>query len=164
MKKRIIVAVAAAFLCASASMAQFKTQVDQGPIVSDGVSSQSTSSFLFGWFNPENFHMRHSFDLSYATFGGQGMSLGTYTNSMTYDFSQKLNARADISMSYSPYNTFSTFGGKKNDLSSVYLSRAEVNYKPWENVLVKFQYRQIPYGGYSYYSPFYSPWYREDGF
>jgi opacity protein-like surface antigen len=163
MKKRIIVAVVAALLCASASMAQFKTQVDQGPIVSDGVSSQTTGSFLFSWFDPENFHMRHSFDLSYQTFGGQGMSLGTYTNSMTYDFSDKLNARADVSMSYSPYNTFSTFGGKKNDLSKIYLSRAEVNYKPWENVMVKFQYRQMPYGSY-YYSPFYSPWYREDGF
>ena len=162
MKKRIIVAVAVALLCTSASMAQFKTQVDQGPIVSDGMSS-STGSFLFGWFNPDNFHMRHSFDLSYQTFGGQGMSLGTYTNSMTYDFSEKLNARADISMSYSPYNTFSTFGGKKNDLSKIYLSRAELNYKPWENVMVKVQYRQLPYGSY-YYSPFYSPWYREDGF
>jgi opacity protein-like surface antigen len=162
MKKRIIVAVAVALLGASASMAQFKSQVDQGPLVSDGVSSQS-GSFLFGWFNPENFHMRHSFDLSYQTFGGQGMSLGTYTNSMTYDFSEKLNARADVSMSYSPYNTFSTLGGKKNDLSSIYLSRAEVNYKPWENVMVKLQYRQIPYGNY-YYSPFYSPWSREDGF
>lgn len=163
MKKRIIVAVAVALLSTSASLAQFRTQVDQGPIVSDGVSSQSTGSFLFSWFNPENFHMRHSFDLSYQTLGGQGMSLGTYTNSMTYDFSNKLNARADISMSYSPYNTFSTFGGKKNDLSKIYLSNAEVNYKPWQNVLVKFQYRQMPYGGY-YYSPFYSPWYREDGF
>ncbi len=162
MKKRIIVAVAVALLGASASVAQFKSQVDQGPLVSDGVSSQSGSS-LFGWFNPENFHMRHSFDLSYQTFGGQGMSLGTYTNSMTYDFSEKLNARADVSMSYSPYNTFSTLGGKKNDLSSIYLSRAEVNYKPWENVMVKLQYRQIPYGNY-YYSPFYSPWSREDGF
>ncbi len=164
MRKRIIVAVAVALLCASASMAQFKTQVDQGPIVSDGVSSsQSTGSFLFSWFNPANFHMRQSFDLSYQTFGGQGMSLGTYTNSMTYDFSNKLNARADISLSYSPYNTFSTFGGKSNDLSKIYLSRAEVNYKPWENVLFRVQYQQIPYGGY-YNSPFYSPWYREGGF
>jgi len=162
MTKRMLVAAAVALLFASASMAQFKTQVEQGPRVSDGVSSQ-TGSFLFGWFNPESFRMRHSFDLSYHTMGGQGMSLATYTNSMTYDIAENLNARADVSMSYSPYNTFSTFGGKKNDLSSIYLSRAEVNYKPWENVLVKFQYRQVPYGNY-YYSPFYNPWYREDGF
>jgi hypothetical protein len=162
MKKRIILAVAAALLCASASMAQFKSQVDQGSRVSDGVAPQ-TGSLLFGWFNPERFHMRHSFDLSYSTFGGQGMSLGTYTNSMTYDIADNLNARADLSMSWSPYNSFSKFGGKQNDLSSIYLSRAELNYKPWDNVLVKFQYRQIPYGNY-YYSPFYNPWYREDGF
>jgi opacity protein-like surface antigen len=161
MKRSIIAVVAAALVCASASMAQFRSQVE-GARVSDGVASQGSSLF-FGWFNPERFHMSHSFDLSYSTFGGQGMSLGTYTNSMTYQFADNLNARADLSLSFSPYNSFSTFGGKKNDLSSLYLSRAEVNYKPWENVQVRFQYRQVPYGNY-YYSPFYNPWYREDGF
>jgi hypothetical protein len=81
---------------------------------------------------------------------------------MMYQFSDKLDARADISMSYSPFNTFGKLGGKNNSLSSLYLSRAQLDYKPWQNFLVQVQYRQIPYG--NYYSPFYSPWYREDGF
>ncbi|MBM2841771.1 MAG: hypothetical protein HW412_2299, partial [Bacteroidetes bacterium] len=60
-------------------------------------------------------------------------------------------------------NTLPTLNGKKNDLSSIYLSRAQVDYRPWDNVLVQLQYRSLPFGSY-YYSPFYSPWYRENGF
>ena len=163
--KRIIVrsVLAMLLLSASTSIAQFKSQTEQEPRVSDGLIQQSAPGLFFGWFNPEKFHMRHSFDLSYQTVGGQGLSLGTYTNSMTYEFADNLNARADISLSYSPYNSFSTFGTKKNDLSALYLSRAQLTYRPWENVYVQFQYRQIPYG-YYYYSPFYNPWYRENGF
>jgi hypothetical protein len=107
--------------------------------------------------------MRHSFSFSYQTFGTYGVSLGTYTNSMTYDVLDNLQARADVSFSYSPYNNLTTFGGQKADLSAIYLSRAEVNYKPWENTLIRLQFRQLPYGYYSY-SPFYNPWYMEDGF
>jgi hypothetical protein len=142
--------------------AQFKSQVEEQPRVSDGLIHQSVPSFLFGWLNPENFHMRHSFSFSYQTGGGKGLSLGTYTNSMLYQLADNLNARADISLSYSPYSSFSNLG-KKDDLSSLYLSRAQVNYKPWDNVLMQFQYRNVPYSPY-YYSPFYNPWYREDGF
>lgn len=144
--------------------AQFKSQVEQESRISDNMIRQSTPGFFFGWFDPEKFHMRHTFDLSYQTFGGQGLSLGTYTNSMTYEFAENLDARADVSLSYSPFNSFSTFGStKKNDLSGLYVSRAQLNYRPWENVMVQIQYRQIPYGNY-YYSPFYNPWYRETGF
>jgi hypothetical protein len=122
----------------------------------------SAPSLVLGWFNPEKFHMSHSFNLSYQTFGSQGISLGTYTNSMIYEIASNLNARADVSLSYSPYSSFSTLN-KKNDLSSVYLSRAQLDYHPWDNVSVQLQYRQLPYVS-SYYSPFYSPWYRENGF
>lgn len=163
MKTRLLVgAVLVLLLGVTVASAQLKTQLVEESRVSDGLVRQPEPSLLFGWFNPDKFQMHHIFDISYQTIGGQGISLTTYTNSMTYEFAQNLNARADVSMSYSPYNSFSTFNGKKNDLSSIYLSRAELNYKPWDNVLVQFQYRQLPYG--SYYSPFYDPWYRGNGF
>jgi len=58
----------------------------------------------------------------------------------------------------------STLGTKgKNDLSSLFLSRAEVNYKPWDNVLLQVQFRQVPYGGY-YFSPYYDPWFMGGGY
>ena len=162
MKNFMFVAVISLFLLAVPTVqAQFKTQLEREASAADGFVQPSVPSFLFGWFDPEKFHMRHSFDFSYMTFGGQGLSLGTYTNSMTYQFSDKLNAQADVSLSYSPFSS-GLSPLKKNDLSSVYLSRAQVDYKPWDNVLVRLQYRQMPYGSYNYYSPFYSPWYRDD--
>ena len=163
MKSVCLLVVGSLLLLASVARCQFKSQVEQESRVPDGLVHQSAPGFLLGWFNPEKFHMRHSFDLSFTTLGGQSLSLGTYTNSMSYDFDTNLNARADVSMSYSPFNTLPLVNGKKNDLSSVYLSRAELNYQPWENVNVQLQYRSFPLGSY-YLSPFYNPWYREGGF
>lgn len=157
----LVVVVLMLLLAVPMSWAQFKTQLDKEPSVLDGMVQQSTSSFLFGWFDPEKFHMLQSVEFSYMTLGGQGLSLGTYTNSMSYQFSDKLNARADVSLSYSPFSSGPSILGK-NELSSLYLSRAQVDYKPWDNVLFQVQYRQMPAGSY-YYSPFYNPWYRDYG-
>ena len=149
-----LVPLACVLFLASGANAQFKSQVQEQATVSDAFIHESAPSFLFGWFDPNHFQMHHSFSFSYQALGGYGMSLGTYTNSMQYDVAENLTARADLSLSYSPYNSFPTLGSK-SDLSSLYLSRAEIDYKPWENVLFQMQYRNIPYG---YYSPFYNPW------
>jgi hypothetical protein len=148
-------------LFSSPGLAQFKSQVEEQARVSDVFIHQSPS-LLFGWFNPDQFHMSHSVSFTYQSFAGQGISLGTYTNSMRYDIADNMTARADVSLSYSPYSSISTFG--KNDLSSLYLSRAQVDYRPWDNVLFQVQYRNLPYGYYGYGSPFYNPWYREGGY
>jgi hypothetical protein len=146
--------------------AQFKTQAQEESKVSQSLYNAPGSSWLFGWFDPSKFSMHHSLEMSYMTLGGgQGLSLSTYTNSMTYQFSDKLEARADVSLSYSPFNSFSSaLGGKRNDLSGIYLSRAEVNYRPWENTSLQLSFHQYPYGAYSLLSPFYDPWYRGGGF
>jgi len=157
------VLAAAILVFTAVGRGQFKAQVEQSNQVSSGLMSPSAGSLFLGWFDPEKFHMSHSFDLSYQTGGGEGLSLGTYTNRMRYDFAENLAAGADLSLSYSPYNTLPTISGRKNDLSSIYLSRAHLSYRPWENVLVQVQYRNIPYGSF-YYSPYYYPWYRENGF
>ncbi|HTX98885.1 MAG TPA: hypothetical protein VMG09_02570 [Bacteroidota bacterium] len=146
------------------AQAQFKSQLNTEDRVSDGMAPAEQPSMILGFFDPEKFHMHHSFSLSYQTMGGQGMSLGSYTNSMTYDFTDRLNARADLTFMYSPYNSLSSLGTKgKNDLSSLFLSRAEVNYKPWDNVLLQVQFRQVPYGG-GYFSPYYDPWFLDGGY
>jgi len=162
MKKSIVV-VALLVLAYGISPAQFKSQVQQETQVSINKLGDSSSplSYLFGWFNPDKFTMRHSFDLSYTTLSGQGLSLGTYTNSMRYEFADNLNARADIAFSFSPYSSLSTFS--KKDFSGIYLKNAEVNYKPWDNTYISLSYRQVPYS-FGYYSPFYNPFYRETGF
>jgi hypothetical protein len=163
MKHYVVTALLMLAVAVPAARAQFKSQVEQESRISSGIIQQSEGSFLFGWFNPEKFHMSHSIGFSYQTMGGQGISLGTYTNSMMYEFAENLNARADVSMSYSPFASSSFMTkGMKNNMSSIYLSRAEINYKPWENVSVQFQYRQLPYGYFS--SPFASPRFGGDGY
>lgn len=162
--KKFIVLVALLAVANGVSLAQFKSQVEQETQVSLNKLGDSSSplSYLFGWFNPDKFTMRHSFDLSYATFGGEGLSLGTYTNSMRYDFAENFNARADVAFSFSPYSSLSTLN--KKDLSNVYLKNAEINYKPWENTYLTLSYRQLPYGTGYYNSAFFNPFYRESGF
>ncbi len=163
--KNVIAIVVVLVVASGIASAQFKSQVDQETQVSIARlgDSQSPLAFMFGWFNPDKFSMRHSFDMSYTSFSGYGgMSLGTYTNTMRYAFSDNLNARADVAFSFSPFNSIPQLG--KNDLNKVYLSRAEVNYKPWENVSMQIQYRQVPFGSYLYSPYYYNPWYRETGF
>jgi hypothetical protein len=149
----------AVVLVAGSAFGQFKSQVEEQARVNDAMIHES-SSFLFGWFNPDRFHMNHSLSFSYQSFNGQGISLGTYTNSMRYDIADNFNAQADVSLSYSPYNSIPAFG--KNDFSNIYLSRAELNYRPWENTMISVQYRNSPYG---FYDPYYfNPWYRGLGY
>jgi hypothetical protein len=147
-------------LVSAAAVAQFKASGRDDSRISESLIQSGSPSFFFGWFDPSRFQMHHSVSFSYLTAGGQGMSLGTYTNSMQYQFADNLNARADVSLSYMPTNSFSRFG--KQDLSNIYLSRAQIDYRPWENMSIQVQYRAAPYTPLS--SPWYHPWYRDDGF
>ncbi len=63
----------------------------------------------------------------------------------------------------SSITTNSLPGNMGADLSKIYLSRAELNYRPWDNFMVNIQYRQMPYGGY-WGSPFYDPFSTGFGF
>jgi hypothetical protein len=150
-------------LATGAARAQFKPDAAHPSESSGGLITQPPSEVMFGWFDPNKFSMHHTVEFSYQSFAGQGMSLGTYTNTMMYQFADNLNARADVSMSFSPSSSFSSLGTKgSNNFSGVYLSNAQLSYRPWENFQVQLQYSQLPYG--SYYSPFYHPMFRENGF
>jgi opacity protein-like surface antigen len=159
MKMRTIVILALVLMSLAAS-AQFKPRAGDDSRISESLIQSPSSSFLFGWFDPSRFQMHHSVSFSYMTAGGQGMSLGTYTNSMQYQFSDNLNAQADVSLSYMPTNSFARFG--KQDLSNIYLSRAQLNFRPSDNMTIHVQYRALPYNSLS--SPWDHPWYRDDGF
>jgi hypothetical protein len=132
------------------SRAQFREQIENRPSVHDGLIKNETPSMILGFINPNNFQMNHTYNLSYSMFGNQGLALGVYTNSMFYKFSDKLNIEVDASLVHSPYNTF----GKDftSQINGIYLSKAALNYKPWENFQINVQYNSYPMG--SYYSPF----------
>jgi hypothetical protein len=163
-----LVCVALAGMMAMASMdasAQYKTQIASGTGSSSAIIDQSVPPSLFGWFDASKFSMHHTLSYSVSSFGGQAMSMGMYTNSMTYQFADNLDARADISMNYSPNMSFSGMNGKSNNTTfrGIYLSNAQLSYRPWDNVKVQLQYMRLPYGSY-YYSPFGSFLYGGSGF
>lgn len=121
--------------------------------------TQSTGNLILGIFNPKNFSMSHSFNVSMLSSGTGNLSLTTYTNSMNYRFNEKLSVSADVSMQYSPFAS-SVYGtGYSNqlqkDFSGVFLSRASVDYKISDNSSIKFEYRNMQNDPYGYYNPFY---------
>jgi hypothetical protein len=130
--------------------AQFKSGIRQEPSVSESLVRPNDSGLMFGLFDPSKLTMRNSYSLSYSSFGNQGVALGVFTNSLAYKFSDALSMQTDISVMHSPYNSLGDKYGKS--LSGIYLSRAELNYKPSENTLFQIQFRQMPnsflYGGY----------------
>jgi len=129
----------------AAAGAQFKSQLENQPSASQSLLKPQTSiGSFFGLLNPDAFSMRHNFAFNYISIGGSGMSLASYTNSMFYRISDPLNVRFDVTMQGSPFGQRSFSG--KNDLNKVYLSRAELNYKPLDNLFFTLQYNSLPFG------------------
>ena len=146
---------------------QFKEDLNKKVDIRQGIISQQPSTSLFNsFFNPNNFNMSHSVSMSYTAFGSQGVALGVYTNSMSYQFNENLNVEVDASLVNSPY---SSFGNQFNDqINGIYLSRAQINYKPSENTFLSIQYLNGPinYSPYSYYNrgffSFRNTWFNRD--
>lgn len=146
--------------------AQFKEPGFPSQNIRDGIVNQNSGS-LFGFLNSENFMMRHSYNLSYSSFAGHGLALGMYTNSMMLKLAENMNVEVDASIVHSPYSTL----GKdfQNSLNGIYLTRAAFNYKPWDDVFISIQYRNLPlsyhYSDYGFYqNRFYYPFFNEGFF
>jgi hypothetical protein len=73
---------------------------------------------------------------------------------MLYQFAPNLDARVDISLQNSPYSTFEH--RLQSQFNKIYLSSAELNYRPWDNTVIRLSYQQLPwnYYGSGYYSPY----------
>jgi hypothetical protein len=147
--KKLGFVLLAFFLFFTLTFAQFKSQGTE-PSVSQSLVRPTTSinSFL-GLLDPNNFMMRHNFSLSYLSSGGTGLSIASYTNSMFYKISDPLNVRFDVTLQGSPFGQ----SAYQNTMSGVFLSRAELNYKPWENFLIKFEYNHLPMNYYGWNNP-----------
>lgn len=140
---KILIKVAAVLIIISTvSTAQFKSQPEVKPSVSESLIRPDGGSLLFGWFDPSRFTMHNSYSLSYTTSGDKGFSLGTLTSSLAYQISDPLSVEFDLSLMHSPFNNLGNNFSK--NISGVYLTRAELNYKPSKDVLFQIQFRQLP--------------------
>lgn len=132
----------------SLSYGQFKAKASDQPKVADSFIQPQTAGDWFNLFNPNNFQMRHSYSASVSMGGGQSIALQRYTNTMTYQFLSNLDARVDLSLQNSPYSSLEY--GLQNQFNKAYISRAELNYRPSDNMVIRLQYRELPYSYYGY--------------
>jgi len=146
MKKMLLLAILA---IAFTTFAQYRDSGFPTESVYDGIVKTDSHS-LFGFLNSDNFQMHHSFEMSYMTFSGQGLAVGSYTNSMLFKFSKKLNFQLETSIINSPYSSL----GKnfQNSINGIYIRNASLNFRPSKNVNVVLQYIQIPGGYFNPYS------------
>ncbi len=151
---RILVLLSVLFLAVSLK-AQFKEDLDKKIDIRSNMTNNQPSQFFLDFIDISKFDMKHTFSLSYSAMGKHGMSLGVYTNSISYQFNENLDFKIDASLVNSPYNTF----GEEftNQLNGLYISRAELNFRPAENLEIKLQYLNSPTGYnpfYGYYNPY----------
>lgn len=155
MKKFIFILI---LLTGIVSNAQFKDDSNTKIDLRSRMIKSPTSSFVLGFINPNNLTMNHSFSMSYSSFGGNGIALGVYTNSLFYKINDKANFILETSIVNSPY---STFGNASQSLNGIYISRAELNYKISKNSSFSIQFSNDPTRAYDpYYGSYYNdPWY-----
>ncbi|MFN3135836.1 MAG: hypothetical protein ACK44H_09745 [Candidatus Kryptonium sp.] len=146
--KRLAMVLVLTIFVSSFGFAQFKEQIESKPDIYQSIIQGGQRSY-FGFFNPANLFMRHTFSVSYISIDGKGMMINSYTNSIFYRFSDNLNLQADISLISSP---FSSLGKSfQRGISGIYINRIELNYRPLNNMLINIQYRQVPFYNYYYY-------------
>jgi hypothetical protein len=160
----LMLVLAAALTTTASSQLKSQSRADESASTSlvhqggAGTWGGGLNSF-FGLLDPDRFMMRHSFSYNFMSAGGEGLSLASYTNSMFYRISDPLDVRFDVTLQGSPFGP--TAGATRNDLNRIYLSRAELNFRPWDNVFFQVEYRQLPYAYYrSPFDPFSyrNPW------
>jgi len=149
LKKLVIILL----FISSLSFSQFKDK-DLSPTIMNGITNYSPSGFLSSFLSPDNFQMSHSINMSYSAFGGNGVALSTYTNSITFRFSENINLEVDASLVASPYSSFGE--DHQKSINGIYLSRAQLNYKISNNSNLVIQFLNPPPGKYynNYYNDF----------
>jgi len=147
MKKLFILGL---FFISVVNIAQFKGDDSKPVDIRSGILSNTPLSSLFSFVDPSKFNMNHSFEMSYSSFGNNGIAMGVYTNLLSYEFSDELNVQINTSFVNSPYNTLGE--GFTNSINGVYLDRAKINYNPSENFKISLQFSNSPFGYNNYYS------------
>lgn len=144
--------------------AQFRDQQTSpfdytGPVVKTQVEKQTGS-----WANLFNMKMSQSYSMSFASIGGQYQNINTFTNTMQFQFSDRLTGRMDVSLMHSPFGGSFNNSLYGNDVGAkLFIRNAQLDYQLSKNSHISIQFQQRPYsfgfggpwGGGYYDNPFY---------
>lgn len=155
MKKFITLTFIFALFISLQLPAQLRSNLSATPDYSKSVINTKATTIQKGLneFFSNNVRMSHSYSMNFGSIGGSFQNMNAYTNTMEFDFTQKLGGRLDVSFLHSPFGQ-SNISNSNNSLGSeVIIRNAELNYQINDNAHIKFQYQQIP-SSFGFHRPF----------
>jgi hypothetical protein len=155
-----VAAFAVALAVAVPAQAQLRAELPTGPAGVAVFDQPTGGSFLSQYVNAETVKVSHSYELSYSSFGSEGVGLGVYTTSLRFQPTDRLAARVDVGVAHSPFGSSALqqgLGFGPDSQAQVYLRNATLAYRPTENTMFTISVQQSPFG--SYASPYgYAPY------
>lgn len=154
MKKLVSILFISAFILSANAYAQLRGDVYkpvdyQGTVIN--ADTPPLQSKLNSFFS--KIQMSHSYSMSFSSFGGSFQNVNAYTNTMSMQLTDRLNARVDVSLFHSPFSGLNSAGMGFNQ-PQIKISNAELNYRIGDNSFIQLQYRQIPAGYGLGFSPY----------
>lgn len=138
MKKYIFV-----LICISMVYGQFRNKEEN--IALQNLIAKPVSGLL----DMDRITVRHSYSMSYASFGKNSLSTGEYVAQINYRIADPLNLQLELGAYYIPYSSFALEDGEK---SKVYLKSATLDWKISKNFKVQARFQNILLPEYSPFS------------
>jgi hypothetical protein len=124
-------------------MAQFKVQSE--PVdFADRLRTDQSQFGILG-IDMSRFSMSHSYSMSYMSMGRQGVTQGLYLNTMSYQFSIPLTVSLQLGMAHNPFGGVGDNGTASILQNGMFVSGAQLKYKPTENTTIQFGFQNMPY-------------------
>lgn len=108
--------------------------------------------FLDALFDASRFTMSHSYSMSMGTVGRQSFNQGLYLNTMSWKLADPLFMQLRVGYAHQPLGGNSLFG-ESSKTGQFFLQQAYVEYKPFKNAKLTFEYQSMPQSSF-YHSPF----------
>jgi len=108
--------------------------------------------FLDALFDASRFTMSHSYSMSAGAIGKQSFNQGLYLNTMSWKLADPLFMQLRVGYAHQPLGGNSLFG-ESSKSGQFFLQQAYLEYKPFKNAKLTFEYQSMPQSSF-YHSPF----------
>ena len=141
MKLRLLMVAILVVLTVSAS-AQAQVTTDLSSTGSGTLFTQP-KGFLDALFNSSRFSMSHSYSMTVGSVGKYGFNQGLYLNTMTWQVADPLLMQIRVGYAHQPLGQSALFGQSQSS-SQLFLQQAYLEYKPFKNAKLTFEYQSMP--------------------
>jgi hypothetical protein len=153
--KRIVAIAFAVLVGASISWAQEMPAVEglkSSDLTSGGIDFRNAQKALRSLFDAKRFSMSHTVGMSFGS-GPTGGTNQYYLNTMTYQFTPKLTAVAQVGIQH---NNLGSAFGSSGGRTQVIVPNLGLLYTPRPSMRIEFQMSQVP--NYGYYRSYDRPY------